>query len=126
MKTKVPKDPEKYWKAIDAIYPRHHMNGQWHELYENNDGYCTDDEPNGHGNFGCKRCQAIVDLEELQGIKIWPRNKKMTVEQARKMLSKIDWEAHRIRVETEMAKINDAHRLAATKARATASQHVLL
>ncbi|RKY70965.1 MAG: hypothetical protein DRQ14_08090, partial [Candidatus Latescibacterota bacterium] len=35
---------------------------------------CSDDSPNGWGNFGCRRCQAIVDLQET-GRKIWPRNK---------------------------------------------------
>ncbi len=54
---------QEYWKAIDTLHPKHR------------DRYCTDDSPNGWGNFGCKRCQAIIDLES-KGIKIWPRGKK--------------------------------------------------
>lgn len=52
------------WNAIDLLYPKH------------NDRYkpplCTDNSPNGWG-FKCKRCQAIVDLENIRKIKIWPR-----------------------------------------------------
>lgn len=67
------KNVEKYWKAIDALFPKHRMAGQWHEMYRNTHIYCTDDTPNGWGNFGCKRCDAIGALEKRR-IKIWPRS----------------------------------------------------
>jgi len=56
------KNSKKYWDALDIIYPKH-----------NTDGICCDNLPNGHGNFGCKRCQAIIDLEVKRRIRIWPR-----------------------------------------------------
>ena len=69
------KSPEEYWKALDLIVPKH------------NDGHkpslCTDDTPNGGGNFGCKRCDAIDGLEKRR-ITIWPRS-VMTG-------SRIEWE----------------------------------
>jgi hypothetical protein len=74
---KTVKDPEKYWKAIDTLHPKHRMAGMWHEMSKGPDGvYCTDDSPNGWGNYGCQRCQAIIDLDN-KGIKIWPRGRKV-------------------------------------------------
>ena len=64
-----------YWKALDLLHPKHRMAGGWHEMFEGRKSYCSDDTPNGHGNFGCKRCEAIITFEE-RGIKIWPRHKK--------------------------------------------------
>ena len=72
MKANVPKSVAGQWTSLGKVYPRHRMVGQWHNLYKGTAGYCTDDAPNGWGNFGCKRCQAIVDMEK-RGIKIWPR-----------------------------------------------------
>ena len=63
------KTREDYWKAIDLLFPRHRISSCA------DDTGCTDDSPNGHGNFGCKRCQMIVDLEKERRIKIWPRSK---------------------------------------------------
>lgn len=60
-----------YWKAIDTLYPSHSAN---HHYMHNGKSLCTDDIPNGWGNFGCKRCDAIVMLEK-RGNKIWPRSK---------------------------------------------------
>jgi hypothetical protein len=68
------KSEEDYWKAIDLLFPKHQMIGQWNELFKNKDSYCTDDVPNGWGVYGCKRCNAIVGLEKRH-IVIWPRNK---------------------------------------------------
>ena len=51
---------------------------------------------------------------------------KMTVERARKLLAMIDWDAHKARVEAELAKTVEAHKLAATKARAHARYQVPL
>ena len=58
-----------YWKAIDTLYPSHSDN----QRHMHNKSLCTDDSPNGWGNFGCKRCDAIVMLEK-RGKKIWPRS----------------------------------------------------
>jgi len=59
-----------YWKAIDVLYPSHHLNQK--HMYKG-ESFCTDDAPNGWGNFGCKRCDAIMMLEK-RGKKICPRN----------------------------------------------------
>ena len=61
-----------YWAAIDLLYPKHRMMGGWGELFKNLKFHCTDNEPSGWGNYGCKRCDAIVMLEK-RGRKIWPR-----------------------------------------------------
>lgn len=61
-----------YWKAIGLLFPKHRMGGIWHGMYKGTYAYCTDDEPSGWGGFGCRRCQAIVDLEK-RGIKIYPK-----------------------------------------------------
>ena len=50
----------------------------------------------------------------------------MTIKEAMRLLSMIDWKAHRERVEAHMEKVVEAHRLAATKARAHARDQVLL
>ena len=64
------------WKAIGILHPRHRMAAGWHEDYRGTDAYCTDDSPDGWGNFGCKRCDAIVALEKgRRKLKIWPRSK---------------------------------------------------
>lgn len=74
MKTITKEKANKYWQALDLLYPKHRMVGQWHEMWKDAPkGYCTDNGPNGWGAYGCKRCQAIVDC----GIKIWPRSKNM-------------------------------------------------
>ena len=73
---KVKKSVEKYWKALDLVHPKHRMSGSWHEMYKGKSSYCSDDTPSGHGNFGCKRCDAIMAFEE-RGIKIWPRHRKV-------------------------------------------------
>lgn len=71
------KDTEQYWKAIDALYPQHRMVGWWHTSSKGPNGvYCTDDSPNGWGNYGCKRCQAIIDLDDA-GKRIFPRGVKV-------------------------------------------------
>ena len=67
--------PSDYWKAIDRLHPKHKMGGSWHNIYKGTDAYCTDDAPNGWGNFGCKRCDMIMSLE-IRRIKIWPRSEK--------------------------------------------------
>jgi hypothetical protein len=66
-----------YWKALDLLHPKHRMAAGWHEQWKGTKAYCSDDTPNGHGNFGCERCDAIIDIEERRGIKIWPRHKKV-------------------------------------------------
>ena len=66
------KTNEQLWAAIDSLFPKHRMVGQWHEMYKDTKAYCTDNGPSGWGNFGCKRCQAIVNLEKRRR-KIWPR-----------------------------------------------------
>ena len=71
----VKKSVERYWKALDLVHPKHKMAGNWHEMWKRTNAYCSDNEPSGHGNFGCKRCEAIISFEE-RGIKIWPRHKK--------------------------------------------------
>ena len=63
------------WKALDVVHPKHRMAGQWHEMYKGTRGYCTDDAPSGHGNFGCARCDAIMAMEK-RGMKIWPRSER--------------------------------------------------
>jgi hypothetical protein len=53
---------QRKWEAIDALYPFHRMAGQWHKIYKGNSRvYCSDVMPNGWGNFGCKRCNAIME-----------------------------------------------------------------
>lgn len=44
------------WKGIDKVAPKHRI-----ELRGTSDD-CTDKEPNGWGNFGCKRCNLIREL----------------------------------------------------------------
>jgi hypothetical protein len=61
-----------YWAAIDVLYPKHQMTGIWIGVKDEAHGLCTDNEPSGNGNYGCKRCDAIVMLEN-RGRKIWPR-----------------------------------------------------
>jgi hypothetical protein len=68
------KTKEDYWKAIDLLFPKHRMAGHGQKCVSGETAYCTDDAPNGRGNFGCKRCQMIVDLEEKRRVKIWPRS----------------------------------------------------
>jgi len=48
------------WNSINVLYPKHKMVGMWHEIYKKSSSYCSDKSPNGWGNFGCKRCQAII------------------------------------------------------------------
>lgn len=79
---------EEYWDALDLLFPRH------------DDGHkpalCTDDSPNGWGNFGCERCDAINALEKRK-ITIWPRS-VMTG-------SATEWAREKVR-EGEAAKIH--------------------
>jgi len=53
---------KKELNAINILFPKHRMIGQWHQLYKNTETYCTDDSPNGWGNFGCERCNTIRKL----------------------------------------------------------------
>jgi len=64
------------WRAIDFLFPRHRSKFAGVAV-ENacKPCLCCDDSPNGSGNFGCARCDAIVTLEN-RGLKIWPRHKK--------------------------------------------------
>jgi hypothetical protein len=62
------------WKALDLVHPKHRMSGGWHLKFAGTKQYCSDDHPAGHGIFGCKRCEAIIEFEE-RGIKIWPKHK---------------------------------------------------
>ena len=55
------KTDKELWASIDALGPKHQ------------DDKCSDDSPNGHGLFGCKRCDLIVGLEDNDKRKIWPR-----------------------------------------------------
>lgn len=56
------KNKQKKWNSINVLYPKHKMVGMWHEIYKKSNGsYCSDESPNGWGNFGCKRCQAIIN-----------------------------------------------------------------
>ena len=60
-----------YWDFINDMYPKHRMGGRWNELYnKTNGGECTDEEPNGWGNFGCKRCNLIHKIETKKKIDI--------------------------------------------------------
>lgn len=63
-----------YWKAIDVLFPKHKMAKYWHDIYKNTTAYCSDEMPNGWGNFGCKRCDAIVQIEKRSHKKIYPRS----------------------------------------------------
>jgi hypothetical protein len=62
---------QELWKALDLIIPKH------------NDGHkpplCTDDGPNGGGNFGCLRCDLIDYLESKRRLKIWPRKEVLDI-----------------------------------------------
>jgi hypothetical protein len=61
-----------YWAAIDLLYPKHRFSGGWGSFFKDQKYHCTDAEPSGWGNYGCKSCDAIVRLEK-RGRKIWPR-----------------------------------------------------
>ena len=66
------KPDTEYWAAIDLLFPKHQMAAGWRALFKDEKHRCTDKEPNGWGNYGCKRCEVIVRLEK-RGRKIWPR-----------------------------------------------------
>lgn len=69
---------EEWWKFVDALRPRHRMGGQWHDMHKNTSGYCTDDAPSGGGNFGCRRCDLLYEIEIRSKIAMIPRKKKDT------------------------------------------------
>ena len=48
------------WDAINVLHPFHRMWERWNILYNGTSGYCSDKAPSGGGNFGCRRCAAIV------------------------------------------------------------------
>lgn len=63
-----------YWRAIDVLQPKHKMASGWHEMYKHQRAYCSDQSPNGWGNFGCERCNLIVNIQKTRNVTIFPRN----------------------------------------------------
>ncbi|MBR9705539.1 hypothetical protein GOV14_00740 [Candidatus Pacearchaeota archaeon] len=58
---KVLKGNEEIWKAIDLIGPRHYSSFRPRIR-------CSDNNPFNSGNFGCKRCDLILDIERRKKI----------------------------------------------------------
>ena len=54
---------KKIWDMIDFFNPKHYSNFRPKIL-------CSDDNPFNWGNFGCKRCNAIRDVEQKKKINL--------------------------------------------------------